>query len=118
MSHDTMKAMKKYIKLLEDKGLHRICGKDVTVAEKEIVTECVWSSEVGSSTDETVIDVLTGVMNFSVPDFVNLFDFLLKVKTKAHDIDAHEGRAHELFKIISIKAVDAYHSLYCRQVVC
>ena len=49
MSHDTINAFRKYLKLSEDKGLHRICGENVTVSEKETVVVCGhWSVKVFS----------------------------------------------------------------------
>ena len=41
MSKDTIDALKRYLKLFEDKHLWRICGKNVTVVEKEIVAVCL-----------------------------------------------------------------------------
>ena len=61
---------------------------------------------------EKVIDMLTGLTNCSVPEFVKLFDFLLEeAKVKALDPGAHKGNTLEQVKIILSKAVDAYHSL-------
>ena len=63
-------------------------GKNVTVAEKEIVALSLWLYEVGSSPYETVIVVLTSLTNCSVPAFVKLFDFLLQqAKVKALEAD-------------------------------
>ena len=94
-----MNALKKYLKLFEDKSLCRICGKNVTVAEKEIVAACLQLNEVGVLTYETLIDVPTGLTNYSVPDCVKLFDFLLhQAKVKALDADTHEGN---IFKQIN-----------------
>ena len=67
-------ALKKYLKLFVDKGLCRVFDKSVTVAEKEIVAVCLQLNKVGALTYETVIDVLTGLTNCSVPDFMKLFD--------------------------------------------
>ena len=92
MSWDTINALKKYLKLLKDKGLHRICGKNITVAEKEIVAVCFWLKEVGALTYKMVVDVLTGLTNCSVPDFVMLFGFFLQqVKLSVLDTDTCEG---------------------------
>ena len=45
---DTTIALRRYLKLFEDKGLCRICGKNVTVAEEEIVAVCLLLNEVGA----------------------------------------------------------------------
>ena len=37
MTRETIQALKKYLKLFEEKGLKRIRGENVTVAEKEVV---------------------------------------------------------------------------------
>ena len=47
-----------------------------TVAEKEIVATCHQLNEVSAFPYETVIDVLIGWTNSSVPDFVKLYGFL------------------------------------------
>ena len=52
---------------------------------------CLQLNEVGDLPYETVIDVLTGLTNCSVPDLVKLFDFLLQqAKMKALDTDMKE----------------------------
>ena len=105
----------KHPKLFEDKGLHRICGKNVTVAEKEIVNVCLWLNREGALTYETVIDMLTGLTNCSVTDFVKLFDFLLqKAKVKALDTDIHEGNTLEQVKAILSKTTYVYQA-FCTE---
>ena len=79
MSHDTINTLRKYHKL-EDKFLCRICGKDVTTEKKEIMAACLQLNEVGSLPDETMINVLTGQRNCSVPNVVKLFGFLNRLK--------------------------------------
>ena len=60
---------------------------------------------------KAVINVLTGLTNCSVLDFVK-FDFLLQqAKVKVLDTDSHEENTLEQVKAILGKAVDAYHSL-------
>ena len=45
----------------------------------------------GALTCEMVIDVLTGLTNCSIPDFMKLFDFFLQqAKVKAIDTNTHE----------------------------
>ena len=45
---------------------------------------------------ETVIDVLMGLTNDSLPNFVKLHDFLLQqAKAKALDTDTHERNSLE-----------------------
>ena len=78
MSWDTIMALKKYLKLFEEKGLRRIRGKNVVIAEKEIMAVCTRLKEVNALPDETVVDVLEGLTNCSVPDFTKLFDFLFR----------------------------------------
>ena len=41
MPRDIINALKKYFKSFKDKDLCRICGENVTVAEKEIVAVCL-----------------------------------------------------------------------------
>ena len=62
----------------------------------------------GSLTDEIVIDILTGLMQCSVPNFVKLFDILFRqAKAKALDNGAYEDSTLEQVRIILSKAVDA-----------
>ena len=65
----------RYLKLFEYKGLHRICGKNVTIAEKKIVAVHLWLNEVGALPYETVINVLTGLTNCSVHDLWSCLNF-------------------------------------------
>ena len=61
---------------------------------------------------ETVIGVLTGLTNCSMPDFLMLLDLLLQqVNAKAVDTDTHEKDILEQVKTILNKTVDVYHSL-------
>ena len=62
-SYDTINALRKQIKLFEDKGFYTICCKNVTVAEKEIVVICIYLSGEGSLPDEAMIDLLSGLKN-------------------------------------------------------
>ena len=70
MSYDTINAYRKHLKLYEDEGLHRNCGKNVTVSKKEIVAVYFSLNEVGTLPYKTVLDVITGLTNCSVSDFV------------------------------------------------
>ena len=92
MSHD----MRKLLKLFEDKGLSRSCGKNVTVAEKEILVVGLSFSEMDALLYETVTDVLMGLTNYLLPIFVKLCDFTLQqANAKAVDADAHERNSLE-----------------------
>ena len=64
MSRDTINALKKYLKIFEEKGLRRIRGENVAIAEKEVNAVCARLNEVKALPDETVVDVLTGLTNF------------------------------------------------------
>ncbi len=46
MSRDTITAIKKYLKYFEEKGLRRIQGENVVIAEKEIVAVCTCLNKV------------------------------------------------------------------------
>ena len=73
---------------------------------------CLQLNKVDALPYKTVIDVLTGLTNCSIPDFVKLFHFLLQyTKAKALGTDTHGGNMLEQIKTILSKAVDAYHSL-------
>ena len=78
MSCDTITALKKYLKIFEEKGLCRICGKNVAVAEKEINVVCSCLDKIGALPEETVVNVLNGLMNCFVLKFTKLFDFMLQ----------------------------------------
>ena len=96
----------------EDKGPHRILGENVTVAAKRIVAVCLQLNEVGALPYETMMDVLTGLTNSSISDFVRLFGFLLQqAKEKPLDADIYERNTLENVKSILSKANDFYHSL-------
>ena len=54
----------------------------------------------GSLPDETVIKMLTGMKNISVPDFVKLFDFLLQ-QAKAKVLEWHfSNRSARCFNVV------------------
>ena len=73
---------------------------------------CLQLNEVGALPYKRLTDVLTGLTNWSVPDFVRLFNFLLQqAKMKALDTDAHAVNMLEQVKAILSKSVDAYNSL-------
>ena len=114
ISRDTINALKKYLKLFEEKGLRRIRGENVVIAEKEINAVCSRLSEVNALPDETVVDVLTGLTNCSVPEFTKLFDYLLQgARVNALDMNGDLTGDDTLTQIKNImsKAVDAYHAL-------
>ena len=113
MSRDTITALKQYLKTFEEKGLRGIRGENVAVAEKEINVVCSRLSEVKALPDETIVDVLNGLTNCSVPEFTKLFDFLLQAaRVEALDLNAgSNGDTLKSIKDITSKAVDAYHAL-------
>jgi len=113
MSRDTITALKKYLKLFEEKGLRRICGENVVIAEKEVNAVCTRLKEVNALPDETVVDVLEGLTHCSVPEFTKLFDFLLQAaRVDALDLDnATKGDTLSKVKEIMNKAVESYHAL-------
>ena len=113
MPSDTINALRKYLKLFQDKGHHGIHVKNnVTVAEKKIVAVCLQLHEVSALPFETVVGVPAGLTDCFMPDFLMLFDFLLQqAKTKALDTDIHEGGTVEQVKIILSETVDVYHNL-------
>jgi hypothetical protein len=114
MSRDTINALKKYLKLWEEKGLRRIRGENVVIAEKEIIAVCTRLHEVNSLPDETVADILEGLTNCSVPEFTKMFDWQLqgiKVRSLKLEEDNMEGDTLEMVKEILTEAVDAYHAL-------
>ena len=80
MSHDTINALKKYLKTFEEKGLRRIRGENVTVVEKEINAVCARLDENNALPEEIVVDVLTRLIHCLVPEFVEFFKFLLQVE--------------------------------------
>ena len=66
----------------------------------------------GALKDETMIDVLTGLTNCLVHNFVKLFFFLLlQAKLKSLNADTHESKKCEQLRTIMNNAVSAYHSL-------
>lgn len=52
MSRDTITALKRYLKIFEEKGLRRIRGENVVVAEKEIIAVCSRLQEVNALPEE------------------------------------------------------------------
>jgi hypothetical protein len=115
MSRDTIQALKKYIKLFEEKGLRRIRGENVVVAKKELKAVCTRLKEVNALPDETVVDILEGLTNCSVPEFTKLFDFLLQAaRADALDLNNLDEESDDTLgqvKHILSKAVDSYHAL-------
>ena len=85
---DTVTGLKKYLKLLEEKGLHRYTGENLARLQEETLAVCVRLNEVNALPEETVFDILTGLTRCSVPEFTKLFDFLLQgTRSNALDID-------------------------------
>ena len=41
LSHDIINALRKYLKLFEDKDLHNVCVENVTIAKKDVVNVCL-----------------------------------------------------------------------------
>ena len=113
MSRETINALKKYLKIFEEKGLRKIRVKKVAVAEKEVVAVCSRLQEAKALPDETVVDVLTGLTLCSVPEFTKMFDFALQRKRmEALELaDETEQDTLKEIKAIMSKAVDSYHSL-------
>ena len=113
MSRDTINALKKYLKTFEEKGLRRIRGENVAVAEKEINAVCARLDENNALPEETVVDILTGLTRCSVPEFVEFFKFLLQA-ARAEVLELDETRVNDTkasVKGIMSKAVDTYHAL-------
>ena len=115
ISRDTINALKKYIKIFQEKGLRRIRGENVVIAEKEINAVCSRLNEVHALPDETVIDVLEGLTNCSVPEFTDLFNFCLQ-STRVHALSIDDDLTQEKdtlsqIRDIMTKAVEAYHAL-------
>ena len=114
ISRDTIAALKKCLKNFEEKGLRAIEGENVSTAERKINAVCARLHENDSLPDETVVDILTGLTNCSVPDFTDLFNFLLQMaRANALQLDHDSSKKDTLedVKNIMIKAVDAYHAL-------
>ena len=59
MSRDNVTALKKYLKLLEERGLRRYPGENMARLQKEALAVCVRLNEVNALPDETVVDILT-----------------------------------------------------------
>ena len=77
MPCSTVDALRKCLKVFEDRGLCMICGNNVTVTKREIVVICLLLIEVGAFHHETVNDILRSLRYYSMSDIVKLFDFLL-----------------------------------------
>ena len=113
MSRDTINALKKYLKIFEEKGLRRIRGENVAIAEKEVNAVCARLNKVKALPDKTVVNVLTGLTNCSVPEFKSLFDFMLQAaRIQALKLnESPPGDTLQNMREIMAKAVDAYHAL-------
>ncbi len=115
MSRDTIQALKKYLKLFEEKGLRHVCSENVVVVEKDIIVVFSRLKEVDTLSNETVINVLTGLTLCSVPKFSKVFDHLLqaaKAQSLVLDKDEQEERNNlSNIKEIMSRAVKAYHAL-------
>ena len=94
--------------------MHGICGKNVTVAEKEINIVCSCLDEIGVLPEDMVIDVLNGLTNCSISEFTKLFDFMLQAThVGVLDLDTDlDDNALSQIKMIMTKIVDVYHALY------
>ena len=113
MSRDTITALKKYLKYFEEKGLRRIRGENVVVAEKEIVAVCTRLNEVNALPEETVVDVLTGLTHCSVPEFKELFMFFLQA-ARAQALDVNNSFKDDTLKEVKTllsRAIESYHAL-------
>ena len=55
-----------------------MCGKNVTVVEKEINVVCSLLNEMGALPEETAVNVLKKLTHCSVTKLTKLFDFMLQ----------------------------------------
>ena len=78
MTWDTITALKTFLKKIEEKGLLRYPNENMARLQKEVQAVCVCLDEVGTLPEETVIDILSGLTHWFVPEFTKLFDFLLQ----------------------------------------
>ena len=113
ISCDTITALKKYLKIFEKKGLCGIWGENMTVAEKEINIACSCLDEIGALPEETAVDILTRLVNCSVPELTKLFDLMLQaacVDVLDLNADPNDNTLLQI-KMIMTNAVDVYHAL-------
>lgn len=119
LSRDTVAALKKFLSLFRDKGLRRYKGENVVVAQREIDAVCSRLDEVGELPKETPLDIIEGFTLCSVPQFADIFRWMLQA---ARAEGMLEGDAFSddplktkgtLARVTSItaKAVESYHAL-------
>jgi len=77
MSRDTIDALKKYLKIFQEKGLRWVRGESVVLAQKQLLAVCTRLNEVNSLPGESVNDILQGLNYCSVPEFAGVFGHYL-----------------------------------------
>ncbi|KAL7455565.1 hypothetical protein ACHAWC_007099 [Mediolabrus comicus] len=113
MSRDVVRALQKYISNFAVKGLTRIPGESVTIAEKELKVVCTHLHEVGQLPIESAEDVLTGLTKCSVEEFRSVFHSLLQweKQTLIKSIGLSGGSTIDKIRETLNEAVDLYVSL-------
>jgi len=114
MSRDTIDALKTYLKLFQSKGLRKLRGENVVVAQKQLIAVCTRLQEVNSLPSETVNDILEGMSYCSVPEFAKVFEhYRITARAKISSIDDDDDDDDTLAEIkkFLVKAVDEYHAL-------
>ena len=77
MTRDTITALT-FLKKIEEKGLCWYPNENMAQLQKEVQAVCVRLDKVGALPEETVINIMSGLTYYSVPEFTKLFDFLLQ----------------------------------------
>lgn len=78
ISCDATTALKKYLKIFKVKGLRMIEGENASTAEQEINAACMLLYENDVFPDETMVGILKGLTNCSVPDLQNFSIFFCR----------------------------------------
>ena len=119
LSCDTVAVLKKFLSLFRDKRLRRYKGENVVVAQREIDAVCSRLDEVGELPKETPLDIIEGLTLCSVPQFADIFRWMLQaarakgmLEGDAFSDDALKTKG-TLARVTAIpaKAVESYHAL-------
>mmetsp|Transcript_7314 Transcript_7314/g.15019 ORF Transcript_7314/g.15019 Transcript_7314/m.15019 type:complete len:368 (+) Transcript_7314:1137-2240(+) len=115
-SRDTTAALKKFLKVFEQKGLQRIKGENVVITKKEMLAVCRQLFSTGEP-QQTTIDILKGLKRCSMKSFQDLFDSNLQDATKTLlELTStrpwgHDNVYNEV-AMFMMKAVEYYHNLH------
>ena len=115
MTREVKKAIQDYLAFWKSKGLAKVQGENMAIAEHLLLGACKRLAAVGALHEEYVIDVLEGLCICSCPDFKDMFQVMLQMAKLNNfsvlDTITPNSTPMEMIEAILTKAVDLYNML-------